>query len=552
MANHAMPKRPCRVWWAALALAFVAGCATPPGHRAAPARPQLIVLLVVDGLPQWQVTGYYDQLAPDGLRRFLDRGAWFPDAHYGHAYTVTAAGHAVMLTGAYPHRTGIIGNDWRDPVTNEVEYCTGDTAHTYIGHKTNRLDGTSPKNLRVETLGDVLRRVDPRSKVVGISGKDRGAILPAGKSGTAYMYQAQTGEFASSTYYMREHPQWVKDFHAGRPADAYFQKEWKPLLAESAYGTSLPDGQAWYAKGGKLPKTIGEGAEKPGPFFYSALMVSPFGDDLTLAFARAAIEGESLGRDDAPDILAVSLSGHDYINHAYGGESRISHDHVLHVDRALQAFFRDLDQRIGRDAYLAVLTADHGFMPAPEYSRSLGRDAGRQSGSQTLARLNAELTKRYGEGQWALSISALGVLFNRALIAQKQADPFALAEDTRRLLLAEPGVAVAYTRLELESGSRAGQPFFDAMRKAWNGELSADVQFALKPYWMMSSSTSMTTHGSPHPYDTNVPVLLYGPAWVKPGRRDLRVEIADIAPTLARVLGVPAPQASEGKPLPLR
>jgi predicted AlkP superfamily pyrophosphatase or phosphodiesterase len=534
----------------AFELAAGAGCSATP-QAAAPEKPRLVVLLVIDGLPQRQVNDYEAQLAPDGLRRFLDRGRWFADAHYGQAYTVTAAGHAVLLTGAYPHRTAIIGNEWRDPKTNEIEYCTGDAAHTYVGHKASRLDGTSPKNLMAEALGDQLRSRDARSKVIGISGKDRGAILPAGKRGVAYMYQAQTGQFASSTYYMSEHPQWVKDFHAGRPADAYFKREWKPLLAEDQYGQSLPDSQAWYARGGKLPKVIGEGSEAPGPLFYLALIASPFGDELTLAFARAAIEGEALGTDDAPDILSISLSTHDYINHGYSAESRISHDHVLHVDRLLQGFFRDLDARLGKDAYVAVLTSDHGFMPAPEYSKSLGRDAGRQSGTQILARLNADLVAKHGEGRWALAISALGILLNKELVAQKQVDAGALAEDVRRLLLAEPGIAVAYTREELRSGSRSGQPFFDAMRKAWNAERSADVQFALKPYWMMGSTTSMTTHGSPHAYDTHVPIMFYGPRWMKAGRHDGRVEVADIAPTLARLLGVPAPSAAEGKPLPL-
>jgi predicted AlkP superfamily pyrophosphatase or phosphodiesterase len=532
---------------------FVAGCASPPSPALAVAeKPRLIVFMAVDGLPQRQVVDYRDQLAPDGFRRFLDRGAWFPDAHYGHAFTVTAAGHATMLTGAYPHRTGIIGNEWRDPATGQMEYCTGDVTATYIGHKTNKLDGTSPKNLRVETVGDVLKKADARSKVIGISGKDRGAILPAGKRGTAYMYQAQTGQFASSTFYMQDHPQWVKDFHASRPADAYFHREWKPLLAESAYAKSLPDGQKWYAKGGKLPKKLGEGQDKPGPLFYGAILPSPFGDELTLNFARAAIAGEQLGRDDAPDILSVSLSGHDYINHAYSAESRLSHDHLLQIDRLLQGFFRDLDATVGKDNYVAILTADHGFMPAPEYSQSLGRAAGRQSGSELVARVNAALSSKYGEGQWVLYVSALGLVFNKPLIAQKQVAIAALSEDARAALLAEPGIAVAYTRSELESGSRAGAPYFNAMRKTWNRELSGDLQFALKPYWMMSSSSNMTTHGSPHAYDTNVPILVYGPKWVKPGRIDTRVEVVDIAPTLAAMLDVPPPSASEGKLLPLK
>ena len=535
----------------ATALALVSACASTP-DTAAPARPRLVVLLAVDGMPQRQLVDYRDQLGPDGFRRFLDRGAWFADAHYGHALTATGPGHAVMLTGAYPHRTGIIGNDWRDRETAEPVYNTGDTSHTYIGHKTNKLDGTSPRNLRVETLGDVLKRANPASKVIAISGKDRGAILPGGKSGTAYMYQAQTGRFASSTYYMKEHPGWVDAFHAKQSPDAYFHREWRPLLADSAYARSLPDEQKWYRKGGKLPMKLGEGQDKPGPLYYGMLLATPYGDQYTLDFARAAIAGESLGGDDAPDILSVSLSGHDYVNHAYGAESRISHDHVLHLDRALQDFFRDLDATVGKGNYVVAFTSDHGFMPAPEHSLQLGRAAGRQSGSQIVAKLNAELAMKFGAGNWVRTISAQGLLFDRKLMAERNVDERTLAEEARRVLLAEPGIAAAYSRAELESGSAAGKPYFEAMRRTWNRELSADLQFVLKPYWMMSSSSSMTTHGSPHPYDTHVPLAFYGPGWVKAGRRDTRAEVADLAPTLATILGVAPPSASEGKALPLR
>jgi predicted AlkP superfamily pyrophosphatase or phosphodiesterase len=532
--------------------ALAIGCATtnPVPAPVTGGKPRLVVLFVVDGLPQRQVVEYWDQLAPDGLKRFLDRGAWFSDAHYGYALTQTAPGHATVLTGAYPDRTGIIANEWRNPLSGELEYCTGDTSATYIGHKTGKLDGTSPRNLLAESLGDVLKRADPRSKVIAISGKDRGAILPAGKSGTAYIYQAQTGRFASTTYYMKEHPKWVDDFNARKPADAYFHMEWKPLLAEAAYARSVSDGQAWFAKGGKLPKTLGEGLEAPGPLYYGAILATPFGDDLTLAFARAAIAGEQLGRDDAADILVVSLSSHDYVNHAYGAESRISHDHVLYLDRMLQDFLNDLDVAVGRDNYLAVLTADHGFMPAPEFSRLLGRDAGRINERQMLASLNAGLARKFGEGQWALAMSAQAVVLNQPLIAQKGVDVPLLSEEARRLLLAERGVAVVYTRAEMDSGSRAGAPFFDAMRKSWYSERSGDLQVGLKPYWMYGSG-NMTTHGSPHPYDTNVPILIYGPSWIVPGRVDQRVEVVDLAPTLARILGIPAPAACVGKPLPL-
>jgi predicted AlkP superfamily pyrophosphatase or phosphodiesterase len=539
------------------AAALLAACGNlpqgPAGSGAtAAAKPKLVVFLVVDGLPQRQVLAYRDQLAPDGFARFLDRGAWFSQANYAHAFTVTAAGHATMLTGAYPHRTGIIGNDWRDPATGALVYNTGDTTATYIGNSTKPLDGTSPRNLKVETVGDVLRRAEPRAKVIAISGKDRGAILPAGKTGVAYMYMGATGQFASTTYYMAQHPAWVNDFNAARPADKYFRTEWKALLPEAAYARSVPDSQPWFgARGGKLPMAMAGAVENaPGPAFYNSLLASPFADALSLDFARAAIAGEGLGRDEATDILAVSLSGHDYVNHAWSAESRLSHDHFLHLDRLLEAFFRDLDATVGKGNYLALLTADHGFMPAPEMSASRGEAAGRINSGQFLQRLGAGLEKRFGEGKWIVGGSAGSLLLDKRLIAAKNADAAAVAEELRNLMLAEPGIASAYTRSELLSGSRAGAPFFEAARKAWHPDVSGDVQYSLKPNFMFSSS-SVTTHGSPHEYDRHVPLLVWGPSWVRAGRVDTPVEVVDIAPTLARLIGVAAPAASEGKPLPI-
>lgn len=514
--------------------------------------PGLIVFIAIDGLPQRQVLAYRDQLAPDGFNRFLQRGSWFSNAHYGHAHTVTGAGHATMLTGAYPHRTGIISNEWRDAQTGAREYCAGDTTTTYIGHATNALDGTSPKNLKVETVGDVLRRANPLSKVIAISGKDRGAIFPAGKTGTAYMYMGSTGQFASTTFYMQQHPVWVDAFNAAKPADRYFRSEWTALLPEAAYARSLPDNQPWYGPGGgSLPMRFSAAEDaQPGPNFYGSLLRGPFGDALTLDFARAALAGEQLGQDAAPDILSISLSGHDYVNHAFSAESRLSHDHVLQLDRLLQRFWQDLDTKVGKDQYAVVLTADHGFMPNVEYSESLGQASGRVDGTQSLARINQGLEKQFGSGKWVVGNSGSSLLLDKQLLASRGLGANAVAEAARVLLLAEPGFAAAYTRAELLSGGRATEPLFAQMRKAWHADVSGDVQYVLKPYWSFAGR-AVATHGSPYAYDTHVPMLIYGPAWIGRARVDTRVEVVDIAPTLAGLLGIAPPAGSEGKPLPV-
>jgi arylsulfatase A-like enzyme len=536
---------------ALLATALLGACG---GIREpAPAKPRLVVLLVVDGLPQWQVLAYRDQLAPDGFRRFLDRGTWFAEAHYGHAHTVTAAGHAVMLTGAYPHRTGIVGNSWHERASGKAVYSTSDEAHAYLDDPTPRLAGTSPKNLLAETLGEVLRREHPRARVIGISGKDRAAILTAGRAGIAYMYMVDSGRFASSTYYMKEHPAWVKAFNAAKPGDRYFKATWSPLLPEAAYAGSLPDSQPWYSLGGRLPITYGADSSKPDPGFYGSLLFGPFADEMTIGFARAAVIGEGLGRGEATDILSVSLSGHDYVNHVWGAESCLSHDHVLRLDRMLEGFFADLDRLVGRDRYIAVLTADHGFAPAPEYSRMLGRDAGRQSVAPTLARLNAGLEAKFGAGRWVRRPSANGVLLDHAHIAQKGLDRRAVEQEARRLLLAEPGIAAVFARSDLQEGKPApGTPYLEAVRRTTHFERSPDLQVIPKPYWILDSGYgSGTTHGSPHTYDAHVPMMFWGPRWIGAARVDSRVEVADIAPTLARFLRIPPPAQSEGRPLPL-
>lgn len=568
--------------FAAAASPLFSACSTTPPPAAAPqTKPKLLVLVVIDGLPMRQVTGYRDQLAPDGFARFLDRGRWFADAHYGHGHTVTAAGHSVMLSGAYPQRSGIISNEWRNPATGEQVYNTGDPDYQYIDSPTAPLSGTSPRNLKVETLGDVLRTGSPTSKVIGISGKDRGAILPAGHKGTAYMYMTETGRFASSTYYMQAHPQWVTDFNAARPADAFFQKTWAPLLQgydcpqfatsslqppegatparggpspACAYARSVPDGQSWQiasGNGNKLPAVIGDKMDGPGPRFYGGLLASPFGDELTLVFARAAVTNEKLGQRGVQDILSVSLSSHDYINHAFGPESRLSQDHTLHLDRHLQAFFQFLDKTVGAGNYVLALTADHGFTDTPEWAVTQGRDAGRFTNAPSLAAVNGALAAKFGVDKLAWSFSASGLLLNEKLAADKGLKFADVQATAREELLKLPGVAAVFTREQL-LGNDKTTPYLEAMRKSFDPTRAAQLQIVLKRGWIFSYRAGGSTHGSPYDYDTHVPLLFWGPGFVGQGEMKARVEVADLAPTLAAVAGLKAPAQAQGRDLQLK
>src|SRR5216684_6813275 len=452
--------------------------------------PKLVVVIVVDGLPQEQVLKYRDQYGAGGFNLLLQRGAWFGNAHHAHAVTLTAPGHAAVLSGAYPYQSGIIANEWIDRNTLATVYCT------------------------------------------------------------AYMYMDKTGRFASTTYYMKEHPQWRERYYAGRPQDRWLGKSWTLALPEAAYARSIADGQRWFPNyrgmGNRIPMTLGG---KPDAAYYGSIMGTPYGDELTLEFARAAIEGENLGRNPAgvPDLLGVSLSTHDYVNHSFGPESRESQDHMLHLDRSLAGFFRYLEKRIGLDNVLIALTADHGFLNVPEYAQSQGLPGVRIDSRKMMADLNERLAARFGPGTYATQLSYPTIHLDTRLIDANSLDRAEVEAAAARILTENPAIAAVYTRTQLENGALPGGRLATLVQRAWHRQLSGDLYVVQKPYAMFGSNVA--THGSPYTYDTNVPLMLFGPRWIRPGPSANFAEVVDLAPTLAYLLETRMPSASEGRVL---
>jgi predicted AlkP superfamily pyrophosphatase or phosphodiesterase len=521
---------------------------------AAPQPPKLVVVLVVDGLPNEQVMRYRHQFGRGGFERLLSQGASYSNAHQAHGVTVTAVGHAAILTGAYPHQHGVIGNNWIDADTGAAVYCTEDSAHTYLGEETRAGDGTSPARLRVDTLGDELRYASGnQAKVIAVSGKDRGAILLAGKTGTAYMYMDKTGNFASSSYYMAAHPQWVQRHQAAKPQDRFYGKAWRPLLAETAYahdasealtpakpGTRTSFPFSYYSENGNIDGD-----------YYARLRASPYLDELTLDFARAAIEGEQLGKNTSgyPDLIGVSLSAHDYINHAFGPESKMSHDHLQRLDRMLASFFDYLDQRVGAGNAMVILTADHGFPNTPEFARSRRLDAGRIDADKLVTALNDHLASKYKAGKLVRIASMPNIHFDHQLIAKAGLRRQDVEQTASQFLLERAGIARVFTRTQLEDGASHASRLGTLMQRAWHPQLSGDLMVVSKPSWYFSSGSSGTSHGSPYGYDTNVPMMFMGPRWFRAGRAGQYAEVVDIAPTLAHLLNLRPPPASEGRVL---
>ena len=519
--------------------------------------PQLVVVIVVDGLSQEQLTKYSDQFSPQGFKLLLDKGAWFTNAHFTHATTVTATGHATILTGAPPYRHGLIGNSWLDRETKTRVYCVEDSAHVHLDEASETHAGTSPKNLKVTTLGDELLLSNGfKSRVLSVSAKDRAAILLGGKLGTAYFYSSKSGRFITSTYYAKEYPDWWKKFYAGKPQDRWFGKSWEPLLSSQAYSGSAADGRPQHIDynglGKKFPHRVTGNLDEPGPAYYSALTSTPFGDDYTFEFVRAAVEGKGIGNNpnNVPDILAISFSSHDYVNHFFGPESKQAQDHSLRLDRTLAGFFAFLDEWVGLTDTLIVLTADHGFANTPEYCQSLGLDAGRIDPAEMIQELNGALSSRFGSAQYTLSWMSPTIYLDRKLIKDKNLDPSQVENLAAKFLSTYPGIETVFTKTQIENGHFPPTPLARQVVLSWDPGRVGDLYLIPKTCWylLMYPNALAATHGSPHAYDTHVPLMFLG-RWFKPGRYGNTAAIVDIVPTLVHILGVRAPSGSEGSVL---
>ncbi len=527
------------------------------GQAEEPSPPRLVVLMVIDGLAQHQLLQAEGRMGKGGLSQILDRGAWFTNAHYGYAATFTAAGHATVATGAYPYRHGIIANDWMEG--NRRVYCVEDAQHKHLGEATPEHGGTSPRNLQSWTLADHLRlATGSLAKVVAVSLKDRGAILPAGKTGTAYWYSSQSGRFVTSSYYRKDYPDWWQKFHRDGASDKWFRSVWRRSAEADVFPFAVPDGRDWQVDykgfGTRFPFSLAGKADRPGPEYYSILPRTPFGDEYALEFAKAAVEGEGLGKNPGgvPDLLCVSLSAHDYINHAFGPESIQAFDYLVKLNGMLKEFLDFLNRSVGLGNVILAITADHGFAPSPEYLHSLQAETGRVDMAQLQAELNRYLDERFSEGPYVKAWWSPTFYLDRDRMGARKLVQVEVELEAARWLRSQPGIACVYTRTQIENGQLPDTQIARQITRSWHPLRSGDLFVVANPYWYLPSipqgDVNAATHGSPHSYDTHVPIVLLGQA-IKAGRYPGRVDVIDLVPTLAHLLSITPPDGAEGRVL---
>jgi hypothetical protein len=487
-----------------------------PATASTAEKPKLVVAIAVD---QFR----YDYLLrfradyKQGLDRLLTRGAVFTNAYYKHFPTVTAIGHSTFLTGATPSISGIVGNEWFDRETGKSVTSVSDEAVKILGGEGE--GGASPQRLLVSTVGDELKISNGgKSRVIGISMKDRSAILPSGHmADAAFWFDHKTGCFISSSYYFSELPVWASDFNAAHPADRY-------------------EGSKWMS--GHF--------DQPGEKLYNAVYNSPFGNELVEAFAERAVEAEKLGQRGVTDLLTISFSSNDAVGHGLGPDSPEVHDISVRTDQVLGRLFQFLDGKVGIQNVLVIMTADHGVSPVPEVSQARKMPGGRMPPRVVSATAQAALTGKYGAGDWISSAAEDSLYLNLELIRDKKLDRAEVNQTAAEAVMAIPHVARVYTREQLMKGAVLEDQISRCVMNGFNERRGADVYILLEPYWIFSAHG--TTHGSTYGYDSHVPVIFMGPG-ITVGRFDETIAVNDIAPTLATLLGIETPSGSAGRVL---
>ncbi|HHP7242399.1 MAG TPA: alkaline phosphatase PafA [Cyclobacteriaceae bacterium] len=514
-------------------------------------KPKLIVGIVVDQMRYEYLVRFYDKFSEGGFKKLMNYGFNASNTHYNYIPTYTGPGHASIYTGATPSIHGIIANNWYDRKSKSDVYCAQDNSVSAIGGSDEN-GKISPRNLLSTTITDELKSFfQLKSKVIGISIKDRGAVLPAGNiADAAYWYDNVTGNFMSSTYYMDALPDWVNNFNEKKIADKYLNKTWEPELPLDNYTESGPDDNAYEVVfSGKespvFPYQLNDLRRDNGEF--KLLPVTPYGNTIVADFTKEAIANEGLGQDEIPDFLAVSFSSTDYIGHAFGPESKEIEDTYVKLDKEIAALLQYLDDNVGTKRYLIFLTADHGVADVPGFLMDNNLPGGSFQAKQAGNFLNQQIEKTYGSGKWIESASNDQLFLNYDLISENGLDLFTVQRKVSQLSMGLEQVSFSISALDMQINNYS-HGYKKQLQLGYHPKRSGDVLNILHPGYISSSRRAGTTHGSGYNYDSHVPLIFYG--WKIPkGRSVRRIEITDIAPTLSMLLNIRLPDGAHGNPI---
>tara|TARA_R110002074_G_scaffold197610_7_gene364851 strand:+ start:11901 stop:13595 length:1695 start_codon:yes stop_codon:yes gene_type:complete len=527
--------------------------------------PKLVVGVIIDQMRADYLYKYQERYGEDGFKRLIRDGFNYKNANVNYIPSETAPGHASIYTGTTPSYHGIIGNTWFDRETNAVEENVSDKLEKIVGSVIDNPYGVSPNKLMTSTITDELKKISNfKSKVISISIKDRGAVLPGGKSADGvywHDWESSPGYFVSSSFYMETLPNWVDKFNKQEKSDAYLDETWNTLYPIETYTSSSPDDNTYEPSlGGKTSptfpydfKTMRETYREKGSEF-QLLWISPKGNTLLTEFAITAIQEEKLGKDKYTDFLNISYSVPDVIGHTFGPQSVEMEDIYLRLDNEIATLLKALDTKIGKENYTLFFTSDHGAMENASFLNNHKLDAAIARTTNDARNLEAFLDTKYGKASWITAVNGNNLYLNKVTIDEQKLTLPIIQKEAADYLMTLPEVSFALTANDLqtfvyEEGIRK------TIQNGYHVKRSGDVIISYSSGTIIHPNSNIdvemvngTVHGSGYSYDTHVPLIWIGKG-IKSGESVREVNPIDIAPSLSMFLNIPLPSSSQGKPL---
>lgn len=515
---------------------------------------KLAVLMVFDQFRGDYLTRWKEHSNAGGFKKLLEEGVVFENCHYPYAGTITGAGHATLGTGVTPSVHGIVGNDWFDRKESKSIYCAASARYLPVpaikdpSDKEKKKGAGNPERMLAPTLGDALKKAtNSQGKVVSLSFKDRSAVLPAGFSPDyCFWFDSGFGGFQTSNYYQSSFPKWVKEFNESGFVNQWKGKTWEKFKPSLDYDKIAgPDDQ----QGEGLGK--GQGKSFPHPFgktqadYFEALYNSPFGNEVLFELMKKAVVAEKLGQTDSKDFLSISFSSNDPVGHTWGPDSQEVFDTTLRTDDLLNRLIAFLDEKVGRKNYTIVISADHGICPIPEVLKSKGVDAGRVNtdllGKEMENELTAKFGKRGSKGKYVESFTNGFVYFNKAVLSENSIKLEDIIDHSKGWVKKQKGIADAFAANDFTNSNQSEPGLLTQIALSYHPDRCGDLYVLLKPYYVPGNYLTGTTHGSPHKYDTHVPLVVFG-GGVKPGLYKEKVAPTLAPAILARFLEIPNPE----------
>lgn len=516
--------------------------------------PKIIIGIVVDQMCYDYLYRFEKNYSEDGFKKLMNEGSHLKNMHFNYIPTYTGPGHASIYTGTTPSSHGIIANDWLERSLNQSVNCVGDNSVKGI-ESSPTYGSSSPKRLNTNTVTDLLKMSNPESKVISMSIKDRGAILPGGhKSDGTYWFDYGKGTFITSSYYKTELPKWLQDFNQKNNA-TYYANVWTPLLEEDAY-SFLDDSPYERILGGKTTPTF--------PYDIPSLCVtnsslqpftmSPYANTMLTDLALSAIKHENLGQDEYPDMICISYSSPDIAGHAFGPDSKEIEDMYIRLDIDLARFLKSLEDSFGSEGFTLFLTADHGVVTVPQKLVDEGLPGGYVFVDEIINKLRASCESRFGI-DFIMGQDNLNIYLDYDLLenSKDSIDINQVLTLLEKEISGIEGVKQTARGSELIKRIKSEDHLIQMLREGFDPKRSGDLLLILEYGYLPKSSLSLnphqgTSHGSGYTYDTHVPCLWYG-SGIKNKETLQRLNITDIGPTLLELLNLPKSESISGSPI---